>query len=115
MTTDTDTYTCTLTNSGWQLYSYSYEEGLSKERARSKRRGKSLSARLTKLVAKAKAKIKANPLLSERKMAEQVRDTMDKLMCKYSEDGATDSEPSCVLVSELEKAFNLEEYSLERA
>lgn len=111
--TDTE-YTCTLTNEGWQLYTYSWEDGASKERARSKRRGESLSKRLTKLVREAKAKLKATPELSERKLAESVRDQMHKLMDKYSDDGAQDTEPQCVLVSELERAFGLEQYSLER-
>jgi len=109
-----DNYVCTLTNEGWQLYSYSYEDGVSKERARSKRRGDSLSKRLTKLVTKAKAKLTANPLLSEHKLAEQIRDTMYKLMSKYADDGARDTEPEGVLVSQLEEAFGLESYSLER-
>lgn len=115
MTTDTE-YTCKLTASGWQLYTYEWddEDGASKRRARSKRRGESLSKRLTKLVRAAKARLAQNPQLSERKLAIEVRDKMHKLMDKYIEDGAQDTEPQCVLVSELEEAFGLEQYSLER-
>ena len=35
-------------------------------------------------------------------------------MSKYADDGARDTEPECVLVAELERAFNLNQYSLER-
>jgi hypothetical protein len=114
MTTETDNYVCSLTNEGWQMYTYEWEDGVSKERARSKRRGLSLSKRLTKLVEAAKAKLAANPLLSEHKLAESVRDEMHKLMNKYADDGAMDTEPQCVLVAELERAFGLDRYSLER-
>lgn len=103
-------YTCTLDANGWQLYSY---DGYEHQR-RAKRRAASLSKRLTKLVAKAKAKLIANPLLSERKLGEQVRDEMYKLMSKYADDGARDTEPECVLVEELERAFGLDRWTLER-
>lgn len=109
-------YTCALDNGGWQLYTYDWddEDGAAKRRARSKRRGESLSKRLTKLVRAAKARLAENPQLSERKLAIEVRAKMHKLMDKYIEDGAQDTEPQCVLVSELERAFGLESYSLER-
>jgi hypothetical protein len=104
-------YTCSLTASGWQLYTY---DGEAKERAQSKRRGASLSKRLTKLVAQAKARLEKTPQLSEQKLAVEIRDKMYVLMRKYADSGASDSEPCCVLVSELETAFNLDQYSLER-
>ncbi len=107
-------YTCTLDVSGWQLYSYEWEDGAAKNRARSKRHGESLSKRLTKLVAKAKERLGSEPMLSEHKLAEGVRDEMHKLMSQYSDSGAMDTEPQCVLVSELEEAFSLDQYSLER-
>jgi hypothetical protein len=107
-------YECKLTASGWQLYTYEWEDGEAKERAKSKRRGLSLSKRLTKLVRKAKERLKAEPMLSEAKLAAEVRDQMYDLMGKYADSGASDTEPQCVLVSELERAFELEEYSLER-
>ena len=115
MTTTTD-YTCTLTVNGWQLYSYEWddEDGASKRRSRVKRRAASLSNRLTKLVRAAQKRLRENPQLSERKLAIEVRDKMHKLMDKYSDDGAQDTEPQCVLVAELERAFGLEQYSLER-
>jgi len=103
-------YTCTLDADGWQLYSYDdYEDS-----RRAKRRGESLSKRLTKLVRQAAEKLASNPLLSENKLAEHVRNEMYKLMDKYADDGARDTEPGCVLVSELERAFGLERWSLER-
>jgi hypothetical protein len=107
-------YECKLDASGWELYSYEGEEGESVNRAKVKRRGVSLSKRLTKLVRKAKERLQANPMLSEAKVAASVRDEMYKLMSKYSDSGACDSEPEGVLVSELETAFDLEQYSLER-
>lgn len=106
------TYTCELTADGWELYGY--DDGESKLRARAKRRGLSLSKRLTKLVAAAKARLLKNPQLSEHKLAVETRDTMYKLMGNYADDGACDTEPQCVLVSELETAFGLDHYTLER-
>jgi hypothetical protein len=106
----TETYTCDLTASGWQLYSYEGYEHL----RRAKRRGKSLSARLTKLVAEAKTELAANPMLSQTKLAARIRDEMYKLMSKYSDDGAMDTEPQCALVTELEQAFGLDQWSLDR-
>lgn len=114
--TSTD-YVCDLDVDGWQLYSYDYGDGGEEERkkrARVKRRAASLSKRLTKLVAEAKEKLAADPLLSERKLALEVRDKMYKLMSKYSDDGARDTEPEGVLCDELERAFSLERYSVER-
>jgi len=109
-------YACKLTVNGWQLYSYEWDddEDSAKNRARAKRRGESLSKRLSKLVNAAKARLVKNPQLSERKLAVEVRDKMYSLMSKYADDGARDTEPEGVLVSELETAFGLENYSLER-
>ena len=113
MTTDT-TYVCDLDVNGWQLYSYEDEDGEAKARAQSKRRAASLSKRMTKLVNAAFVRLGDNSDLSERKLAEGVRDEMYKLMSKYSDSGACDTEPQCVLVGELERAFDLEQWSLER-
>jgi hypothetical protein len=110
MTTTTTTYECRRDADGWQMYSYEGYEHL----RRAKRRGVSLSKRLTKLVNAAKAKLAVNPDLSERKLAVGVRDAMHKLMDKYADDGAQDTEPQCVLVAELECAFGLDQYSLDR-
>jgi len=109
-------YACTLTVNGWQLYSYEWDEGpeATKARARVKRRARSLSKRLTKLVRKAHERLAENPQLSERKLAEEVRDKMYALMGRYSSDGAMDTEPQCVLVAELEEAFDLPRYEMER-
>ena len=109
-----NTYVCDLDAGGWSLYLYDDDYSLATNRARSKRRGISLSKRLTKLVAKAKERLKANPLLAEVKLAEQIRDKMYKLMGKYDDDGAMDTEPQCVLVSELERAFGFDSYTLDR-
>jgi len=105
-----ETYVCDMDADSWQLYSYDGYENQS----RAKRRGVSLSKRLTKLVAKAKAELAKDPRLSEQKLAEGIRDVMYKLMNKYSDDGARDSEPEGVLVGELECAFGLDTYSVER-
>lgn len=107
---NTTEYTCNLSVDGWQMYSFEDYEHL----ARAKRRAASLSKRLTKLVRKAKADLADNPCLSESKLAVRVRDEMHKLMDKYGDDGAQDTEPQCVLVEELERAFGLDKYSLER-
>jgi hypothetical protein len=103
-------FTCTMDADGWALYSFDGYENL----RRSKRRGLSLSKRLTKLVRAAKLKLVAEPRLSEQKLAEQIRDQMYKLMNKYADDGARDTEPEGVLVVALERAFGLDDYSLER-
>jgi hypothetical protein len=39
---------------------------------------------------------------------------MYEVMERVSKFGACDTEPSCVLVAELERAFGLDRYSLER-
>jgi hypothetical protein len=100
-----DNYTCTLTAEGWQAYS---------DMKGAKAVAADLSGTLTGLVREAKAKIKAEPCLSERKLAEQIRDKMHKHLDRVSKFGFADTEPQCVLVSELETAFGLESYSLER-
>lgn len=113
--TEMTEYACTLDVGGWQIYSYDYDgDDTAADRARVKRRAASLSKRLTKLVHAARKRLAENPQLSERKLAVEVRDKMHKLMNKYADDGAQDTEPQCVLVAELEQAFGLESYSLER-
>jgi hypothetical protein len=98
-------YICTLDAGGWQLYSET--KGVGKV-------ARSLSAKLTTRVKKAKARLKKEPALSERKLAAEIRDDMYGHMSKVSDFGARDSEPECVLVAELESAFDLDQYSLER-
>jgi len=105
MNTKTTEYTCTLTADGWQLYSTM--RGVKAIAA-------DLSGTLTTKVRAAKAKIAAEPCLSERKLAEQIRDEMYWDMSKVSKFGARDTEPECSLVNELEIAFGLDQYSLER-
>jgi hypothetical protein len=73
-----------------------------------------LSGTLTVKVREAKAQIRENKLLSERKVAIKVRDEMYATMERVSRFGAMDTEPQCVLVSELERAFGLDQYSLDR-
>jgi len=98
-------YTCTLDAEGWQ--SYSDMKGAKSVAA-------DLSGTLTGLVQKAKARLKAEPCLSEHKLAEQIRNEMHKHMDRVSSMGFSDTEPQCVLVSELEEAFGLDQYSLDR-
>jgi hypothetical protein len=98
-------YTCTLTADGWQLYSDM--KGATAVAA-------DLSGTLTVKVREAKAKLKAEPMLSEQKLAESVRDAMYDVMERVSKWGAIDTEPCCVLVAELEDAFGLDQYSLDR-
>ena len=114
----TPEYTCELSVGEWQLYSYD-DDGESKRRARVKRRAASLSKRLTKLVRAELASLGNSESwdVSTRKRiaaAIRVRDKMYKLMSKYADDGARDTEPEGVLVSVLEIAFDLDSYSLER-
>lgn len=116
MTTAMKNYECKLDHEGWQLYTYEWDDepGAGKRRQRVKRRGASLSKRLTKLVRRAHERLERNPQLSARKLAFEVRDKMYKLMSQYSDDGARDTEPEAVLVSEIENAFGLPRYSVER-
>ena len=101
-------YTCTLDSDGWQLYSDEDGETASSEAARK------LSADLTFAVTEAKRALRDEPLLSERKLAEKVRDKMGPLMEAFDDQGACDTEPQYVLVAEIERAFGLESNSLER-
>lgn len=98
-------YTCTLTADGWQLYS---------TMKGAKAVAADLSGTLTVKVREAKARLAKEPCLSERKLAQQIRDEMYETMSRVSKFGARDSEPEGALVSELETAFGLEDYSLER-
>jgi hypothetical protein len=98
-------YTCTLDPEGWQSYS---------DMKGAKAAAADLSGTLTGLVQKAKASLKAEPCLSEHKLAERIRDEMHQHMERVSSLGFSDTEPQCVLISELEEAFGLEQYSLER-
>jgi len=98
-------YVCTLDASGWQLYSDM--KGVGKV-------ARSLSAKLTTRVAKAKKRLAKEPALSERKLAQKIRDEMYTHMDKVDDFGARDSEPEGVLVCELETAFGLDPFSLER-
>lgn len=97
-------YTCTLDADGWQLYSS--DESIAAAKA--------LSESLTLAVSEAKAKLGSEPMLSEHKLAEGIRNSMYTLMRRFSDTGASDTEPQCVLVAELETAFGLDEYSLDR-
>lgn len=65
-----------------------------------------LSRELTRLLAENKG--------GGLKGAERVRDKMYKVMEKYPEFGACDTEPSCVLVETIEKAMKLKPYELSR-
>lgn len=98
-------YTCTLTADEWQLYS---------TMKGAKAVAADLSGTLTKLVREAKERLRNEPLLGEEKLAAHVRNEMYKHMNRASKFGARDTEPECALVSELERAFGLESYSLER-
>lgn len=96
-------YVCMLTHHGWQLYE---DEGVEAVAAQ-------LSAKLTEAVNKAKEELRANPCLSEEKLAYRVQKEMREVMYRVGF-GASDTEPDCVLVSELERAFGLERWSLDR-
>ena len=98
-------YKCKLTADEWSLYSSM--RGVKAVAA-------DLSGTLTVKVREAKAKLKAEPCLSERKLAKKVRDEMYEEMERVADFGACDTEPECALVSELEQAFGLDEYSLDR-
>lgn len=98
-------YTCKLDASGWQ--SYTSMKGAEAVAA-------DLSGTLTGLIRKAGEKLEANPDLSERKLAKRIRDKMNEHMDKVSKFGFADTEPSCVLVAEIEEAMGLKQYSLER-
>lgn len=101
----TENYTCNLTARGWQLYS---------DMKGSEVAADVLSAALSHEVNEARRALRDEPCLSERKLAAKVRDRMNELLNKYAKFGAADTEPSCVLVAELERAFGLPQYSLER-
>ena len=113
MTTKTDNYVCRLDADGWQLYTFDAEE-IEAGKPDSEASAREISAALTLAVREAKARLKADPCLSEKKLARKIRDEIYKVMDKHSKAGARDTEPEGVLVSELETAFGLEDYSLER-
>jgi hypothetical protein len=100
-----DNYVCTLDADGWQIYTS--DKG-------SKAVAADLTGSLNTLVAKAKARLKAEPMLSKHKLAEQVRNKMYTHMERVVRFGAMDTEPQNVLIDELETAFGLDAYSLER-
>ena len=100
----TETYTCRLDVQGWQLY----------KQPGAKRAADVISRNLTEKVRKAREMMTVEPLLSAHKLAEKIRDEMYTVMGRYRKHGAWDTEPSCVLVTELEKAFGLRTYSLDR-
>ena len=102
---NTTEYKCSLDARGWQ--SYFSMEGAESAAA-------DLSRTLTGLVQKAKTRLKADPCLSERKLAQRIRDEMHEHMDRVDDLGFADSEPQCVLVSELEEVFGLERFSLDR-
>jgi len=97
-------YTCTLTADGWQLYAMKGAKAVAAD----------LSGTLTVRVREAKAQLAKEPCLSKRKLAKQIRDKMYETMSRVYKFGARDTEPECVLVSELETAFGLKDHSLRR-
>jgi len=106
-------YVCKLTADGWQLYSFDAEE-IENGKPDSASVARTLSMHLSHKVTEAKRALRSEPCLSEKKLARRIRDEMYTLMDKYSDAGASDTEPQCVLVNELERAFGLDSYSLER-
>jgi len=102
---NTTEYKCSLDARGWQSYS-------SMERAASA--ATDLSGTLTGLVQRAKERLKDDPCLSERKLAQRICDEMHGHMVRVDDLGFADSEPLDVLASELEKVFGLERFSLDR-
>lgn len=97
-------YTCKRDADGWQLYS-------SMEGAEDAAR--TLSNLLTNLVNDAKARLDDEPFLSERKLAKHVVSEIYDAMSRLSRFGAADTEPRNVMLSEVERAFGLDEYTLE--
>ena len=95
-------YVCDFGMRKWQLYEMEGVEAVAR----------SLSKSLTTMVREAKQRLKAEPLLSEIKLARHIQREMFKLMVKQTKFGATDSEPMSALLAELERAFGLETYSL---
>ena len=106
----TKQYTCTMDADDWQIFSFEGYERLEE----SKKAAVTMSGAMTVLVREAQVRLTADPCLSERKLAEQVRNLMHEKMNPFSDLGACDTEPSCSLVAELERAFGLDEYSLDR-
>lgn len=97
-------YFCTLDKAAWQIY----------EMPGANRAAREISAAVTREVRSALDRLRQDPCLSEHKLAVQVRDKIYRLMADYSRLGFVDTEPSCVLVAELERVFGLARCSLER-
>ena len=97
-------YNCNLNSDGWQLYN-----GPEGDQA-----AEVLSTALTAKVKASLQMLEDQPLFSASKLAVKVRDEMYQLMNQFINEGARDTEPECVLVDELERAFKLEPYSLSR-
>ena len=107
------TYNCNLDANGWQLYSFDADE-IADGKPDSDAVAKTLSEELTNRVRAARKRLSEESCISELKLAKKIRDEMYEIMDKYSDAGACDTEPQCALVSELEAAFGLDAYSLDR-
>ena len=98
-------YECKLDADGWSLYSTMPKAG---------RAAKKLSRKLTKLVNEAKERIANEPLLNREAVAQiAVVDPFYEEMCKLSRFGAADTEPRNIMLVEVERAFDLDDYTLE--
>lgn len=107
------TYKCEKTVDEWQLYSFTAEE-IAEGKPDPEVAVREINAALTCAIRKAKARLAADPCLSERKLAYKIQEEIYKVMEKHDSAGACDSEPENVLCEELEQAFGLEVYSVNR-
>ncbi len=98
-------YLCTLTADGWQLYTCSKNCTAAVE---------AINSALTTEVRAALELLKAEPCLSEARLARQIRDRVYLVMDRYVDLGARDSEPEGALVAEIERALGLDCYALDR-
>lgn len=105
MQTTTHDYTCVRNKYGWQLYTDM--PGVSKA-------ANAISKSVTNNVRKAKEQLAKDRRLDPKKLAYEVQAKVRKVMETYADFGARDSEPDGALCAELEKAFGLPEYSVER-
>lgn len=88
----------------WQLYC---------EEAEADAAAKDLSEKLSVLLTDADKLIKQGAV-SKESTAIGIRNTMYKIMDRYTHLGARDTEPECILCGLIEKGLGMEEYSLER-
>lgn len=96
-----------LDASGWQIFFDTKGAGAA---------ARSMSARLTTMIRRAKAAREKNPLLGRQELAQDIvqrfYSNRDSVMEEFGSFGATDTEPRGVLLDVLEEAFELGHGSL---